>query len=217
MTAIRAAIKHWERGLSNFGPKPDGHLGVIVEVMLGTSARIGEVLALRRRDVDVTGAPPTIRIAGTVVSRRGEPTTRQDHPKTARSRRLVAIPPFTAEAVRRLLTTMDDRSPDALLFGTRNGTPATTNNTRRQLRLVMDIAGIEGVTPHAFRRTVATAINEQAGVDLAAELLGHTDTKITLQHYIRRNEMVNPTTATLLEGVFGTSDRSATLPDETLP
>jgi integrase len=34
-------------------------LGAIVEIMLGTSARIGEVLALRRRDVDITGAPPT--------------------------------------------------------------------------------------------------------------------------------------------------------------
>ena len=66
----------------------------------------------------------------------------------------------------------------------------------------MKIAGITGVTPHAFRRTVATAINEQAGVELAAELLGHTDPKITIQHYIRRNEMVNPVTAQLLDRAF---------------
>ena len=46
--AIRAAVRHWESGLSRFGPKPDGRLGVIIEVMLGTSARIGEVLAIRR-------------------------------------------------------------------------------------------------------------------------------------------------------------------------
>ncbi|MFT4123222.1 MAG: tyrosine-type recombinase/integrase [Microbacteriaceae bacterium] len=67
------------------------------------------------------------------------------------------------------------------------------------LRLVCKLAGITGVTPHMFRRTVATVINEQSGVDLAAELLGHTDTKITIQHYIRRNEMVNPATAGLLD------------------
>lgn len=36
--------------------------------MLGTSARIGEVLAIRRRDVDITSAVPSIRIAGTIVS-----------------------------------------------------------------------------------------------------------------------------------------------------
>ena len=78
----------------------------------------------------------------------------------------------------------------------------TTNNVRRQLRQVMELAGITGVTPHVFRRTVATAINEQAGVELAAELLGHTDPKITIQHYIRRNEMVNPATAELLDRAF---------------
>lgn len=78
---------------------------------------------------------------------------------------------------------------------------------RRQLRHVLDLVGISGVTPHMFRRTVATAINEQAGVELAAELLAHTDPKITIQHYIRRSEMVNPATAPLLEQVFAKQER----------
>lgn len=202
VNAIRTAIAFWEVGRSISGPKPDGQLGAIVEVMLGTSARIGEVLAIRRRDVDVTSATPSIRINGTIVSHRGEPTMRQDHPKTAKSRRTVAIPSFTAEAVRRRLTRLEESSLDALLFCSREGTPLTTNNVRRQLRHVLDLAGITGVTPHMFRRTVATAINEQAGVELAAELLGHTDPKITIQHYTRRSEMVNPVTAELLERAF---------------
>lgn len=170
--------------------------------MLGTSARIGEVLAIRRCDVDITGKYPSIRIAGTIVSPLGEPTVRQDHPKTAKSRRTVAIPSFTAEAVRRRLARRGDTSPDALLFCGREGTPLMTNNVRRQLRRVMDLAGITGITPHMFRRTVATAIHEQAGVDLAAELLGHTDPKITMQHYIRRNDVVNPATADMLDRTF---------------
>ena len=58
------------------------------------------------------------------------------------------------------------------------------------------------MTPHLFRRTVATAVNDTANVELAAELLGHTDTKITVQHYIRRSEVVNPATAELLERAF---------------
>ena len=73
VNAVRAAITWWETGLSLTGPRPDGQLGLMVEVMLGTSARIGEVLAIRRCDVDVTGAPPTIRIAGTMVYSKGEP------------------------------------------------------------------------------------------------------------------------------------------------
>jgi len=207
VNAIRAAILTWEAGrLGEPGPRPDGQLGAIVEVMLGTSARIGEVLALRRCDVDVTGAPPSVRIAGTIVAHSGEPVQRQDHPKTAKSRRRVAIPSFAAEAIRTRLVRLADYSPDALLFSTREGTPLTTNNVRRQLRHVLQAAGIDGVTPHMFRRTVATAINAEAGVELAAELLGHTDPKITIQHYIRRSEMVNPVTAELLERVLAKDD-----------
>lgn len=75
VNAVRGAIRYWEKGLSATGPRPDGQLSLIVEVILGTSARIGEVLAIRRCDVDVTGAPPTIRIAGTLV--REQPLRRQ--------------------------------------------------------------------------------------------------------------------------------------------
>jgi metal-responsive CopG/Arc/MetJ family transcriptional regulator len=53
-----------------------------------------------------------------------------------------------------------------------------------------------------FRRTVATAVNTNASIELASELLGHTDTKITVQHYIQRSEMVNPATAALLDRAF---------------
>ena len=73
---------------------------------------------------------------------------------------------------------------------------------RRQLRHVLELAGIEGVTPYKFRRTIATAINESADVELSAELLGHTSRKITIQHYIRPNEMVDPATVDLLEQAF---------------
>lgn len=207
VNVIRAAIARWEAGAVHVsGPKPDGQLGAIVEVMLGTSARIGEVLAIRRRDVDVASAVPSIRLAGTIISRNGEQTFRQNHPKTARSARVVAIPTFTADAVRRRLAKVGSLSLDELLFQSRDGTPLTTTNVRRQLRHVLGGTGIDGVTPHMFRRTVATAVNTNASIELAAELLGHTDTKITVQHYIQRSEMVNPATAALLDRAFAKED-----------
>ena len=58
------------------------------------------------------------------------------------------------------------------------------------------------MTPHMFRRTVATAVNDNASVELAAELLGHTDTRVTVMHYIQRRELVNPETAALLDRAF---------------
>jgi integrase len=210
VNAIRAVIGVWERTRGFSGPNPDGQLGQIVEVMLGTSARIGEVLAIRRRDLDLTTTPATLRICGTVISERGKGTYRQEHPKTDRSNRVIAVPSFTAEALRRRLAVMADHSLDSLVFRSREGTPLTTANVRRQLRKVLGDAGIEGVTPHMFRRTVATVINEQASLNLAAELLGHTDPKVTIEHYIRRNEHVNPLTAELLDAAFAPDGGSGT-------
>ncbi|GAA1576770.1 tyrosine-type recombinase/integrase [Leucobacter aridicollis] len=200
---IRAAIKAWESRRILAGPRPDRQLGQIVEVMLGTSARIGEVLAIRLQDIDLDGPIPTARISGTIISRKGEPTHRQDHPKTDRSVRRVALPSFALHAIRSRLLRTGETEPGALLFSTRSGTPHTTNNVRRLLRDVMDEAGVENVTPHRFRRTVATVINDAKGVLLASELLGHTDPRITVQHYIQRNETVNPATAEYLEQAFG--------------
>jgi integrase len=47
---------------------------------------------------------------------------------------------------------------------------------------VLDEAGIEGATPHSFRRTVATVLDRVGGADLAAEMLGHSSWKVT-KHY----------------------------------
>lgn len=200
---IRAAIKAWESRRILAGPRPDRQLGQIVEVMLGTSARIGEVLAIRLQDIGLDGPIPTARIAGTIISRKGEPTHRQDHPKTDRSVRRVALPLFALHAIRSRLLRTGETAPGALLFSTRVATPHTTNNIRWLLRDVMDEAGIENVTPHRFRRTVATVINDAQGALLASELLGHTDPRITMQHYIQRSEIVNPATAEHLERAFG--------------
>ena len=99
------------------------------------------------------------------------------------------------------LVVVGPEAPDHLLFFTRNGTPLTTNNIRRRLRAVLSEAGIAGVTPHAFRRTVATVLDRASGPDLAAELLGHTSSKITKEHYIQPDEAVDPVTAEILESL----------------
>lgn len=75
-----------------------------------------EVLAIRRCDIDTTSKTPSIRLAGTIISRKGEPTFRQDHLKTARSKRTVALPSFTAEAARCRLADRGSSDPDDLLF-----------------------------------------------------------------------------------------------------
>lgn len=205
--AIRRAAREWRRGTGWSGPKPDGQLELIIEVMLGTSARIGEVLAIRKCDVDVTSRPATVRICGTIVSPLGEATYRQAKTKTVQSTRVVHVPSFAAEALRQRLVVIADEEPEHLLFFSRNGTPLTTNNVRRRLRTVLDDAGLPGVSPHAFRRTVATTLDRGSGAELAAEMLGHTSSKITKAHYIEPDEMVDPVTAEILEALAPRPDQ----------
>ncbi|WP_255575812.1 tyrosine-type recombinase/integrase [Cryobacterium sp. TMT3-29-2] len=121
-------------------------------------------------------------------------TFRQDHPKTAKSRRIVALPTYSAGAVRRRRANTGNRGLSSLLFQSRDGTTLTTANVRRQLRHVLGGAELDGVTPHMFRRTVASAVNANANanasIELTAEMLGHTDAKITVQHYVQRSEIL---------------------------
>ncbi|MCF4121162.1 site-specific integrase [Antribacter sp. KLBMP9083] len=200
--AIRAAVKGWRRGEEKLpGPKPDGQLEAIIEVMIGSSLRIGEVLALRKCDVDVTSTPATVRVTGTIVSPKGKPTYRQPKPKTKTSVRRIAVPSYTAEALRARLVELAGEPPETLIFHSRNGTPLTTNNVRRRLRDILKEVGITGVTPHAFRRTAATTVERSGGADMAAELLGHSSTEITKKHYIEPDENVNVLTARILESL----------------
>lgn len=205
--AVRTALSEWRTGESVLGPRPDGQLATIIEVLLGTSTRIGEVLALRVCDVDVTTSPAVVTIAGTLVNTKQDGLIRQDHPKKARQSRMVAVPEFAAEALRRQIASMVEPDPETLLFRSRKGTALWPNNVRRQWREIRDgsplLSGLDlaAVTPHTFRKTVATTLARGSGAALAAEMLGHSSEEVTKQHYIEVHPMVNPLTATVLESL----------------
>ncbi|WP_246093496.1 hypothetical protein [Microbacterium kyungheense] len=56
-----------------------------MDIMLGTSARVGECIGLRRKDVDMTTSPSTVLVDGTIVSTKKQGLHRKDAPKRARS------------------------------------------------------------------------------------------------------------------------------------
>lgn len=199
LEAVRAAVRAWSAA-KRPGPKPDGQVEAVIEVMIGTSGRIGEALAIRRRDIDDTGKRMTVHLDGTIITPMNRPQFRQDHPKTSESSRKVAVPHFTAAVIRKRLAEVP-ADPEQLIFFSRNGTPLSANNVRRTLRAALKEAGLDRVTPHAFRRTVATTLEKQAGAELAAEMLGHTSTVITKKHYIARADAVNEVTAEILESL----------------
>jgi integrase len=201
LEAIRRAAREWRTGASLPGPKPDGQVRDLIEVMLGTSTRIGEALALRKGDVDVTTSPAIVRIAGTIVVPRGKGVHRQPFPKTHKSKRTVAVPQFAAEVIRHRLSAIPDADAEHLLFFTKGGKPLTPYNARRTFRQILQLAGLEGrgVKPHSLRKTAATLLAKEAGDKTAADMLGHADTRTTRRHYIEREDQPNPLTAEILE------------------
>lgn len=201
IASIRTAARDWRTAEGTKGPKPDGQVRDLIEVMLGTATRIGETLALRKCDVDMTADPPRVHVSGTVIVRKGAGVVRQPHPKTHESNRVVAVPPFAAEVVRQRLILIGAEDGEHLLFFTRNGTPLAPYNVRRVFREILRNAGLEGmeITPHAFRRTGATLLANELGMQAAADVLGHTSTSTTKAHYAEPDRAVKREPAAVLQ------------------
>jgi integrase len=201
ISAIRLAARNWRTEGGTKGPKPDGQVRDLIEVMLGTATRIGETLALRKCDVDMTVDPPRVHINGTILVRKGTGALRQAHPKTDESNRVVAVPAFAAEVIRQRLAKIAGEDGEHLLFFTKRGTPLAPHNARRTFRDILRDAGLEGmeITPHAFRRTGATLLANEVDLQTAADVLGHASTATTKEHYAEPDRSVNPITATVLQ------------------
>ncbi|WP_157681780.1 tyrosine-type recombinase/integrase [Microbacterium pygmaeum] len=198
---IRGAARDWRKGEGYLGPRPDGQVRDLIEVMLGSATRIGEALALRKCDVDMTVDPPVVSVNGTIVVRKGVGLIRQPKPKTDDSNRVVSVPPFAAGIIERRLAALAHADEDHLLFHTRNGTPLAPHNARRTFRAMLKSVGLDGaeITPHAFRRTGATLIAREVNIEAAAEVLGHSTTATTKEHYAEPDRSASPVSATVLQ------------------
>ena len=142
--AVRAAVRAW-LGKERSGPKSSADMADIVDLMLATGARIGEVLALRWRDVDLDAR--TVEINATIKTEAGRGTYRK--PLT-RSRSL-ELPASAAEALKARRKAIRENHLDAV-FPTRNITWQQVNNVERRWRQIRREAGLEWVTPELFRR-----------------------------------------------------------------
>ncbi|MEV0949107.1 tyrosine-type recombinase/integrase [Promicromonospora sp. NPDC050249] len=193
---LRKAVRKWvEGGKDRPGPDPSRNLAVVIDVLLGTGARIGEALALRWDEVDLDSADgvPTVTIAATMVSVRGQGCVRQGIPKTDAGERVITLPPFVVESLRTIQpATVTAAMP---VFPSRryrdDGTVLrcqAPSNLRRQLRAALAAADMTGeVHPHLLRSTVATFVARKRGVAEAAALLGHKiQAGVTGRSYIER-------------------------------
>jgi integrase len=100
----------------------------------------------------------------------------------------------------RKLTAADN--PNDAIFASRRGTWLSPHNVRRQWRRARADTGLEWVTPHTFRKTVATLLDKEANTKSAAAQLGHATEQVTKKHYIEK-PAVAPDSSDILEQLGG--------------
>lgn len=185
LETVRQALRTWSTQ-ERPGPKASSDMADIVDLMLATGARIGEILAVRWEDVDLDGARPNLTINGTIKTEPDKGTYRKPSPKSDASVRTLVLPDFAVTVLRRRMRTTTRENPIEAVFPTRNGTWQQVNNVERRWRQIRKDTGLDWVTPHTFRKTVATLISERVDTETASQQLGHSSPAITREFYISK-------------------------------
>jgi integrase len=154
-------------------PEPSRSLA---QLLVFTGLRIGELLALRWRDVDLERCG--LRVTQSVYE------GHFDEPKSKRSKRSV---PLGAKSIEILAARKPAGvNPDALVFGTDKGTPLDRRNlANRQLKPTCKKIGLMGVGWHWLRHANATLL-DAVGTPLGTvqALLGHSSSEVTRDVYL---------------------------------
>jgi len=151
----------------------------LVAFMVATGLRIGEACAVSWPDVDLDAGTGTV--SATVLRVKGQGLV-VSRPKSAAGERVLELPSWSVALLRQ-------RGPKTgpVFPAPRSRKLRDPNNTRRDLREAFLAMGMPGITSHAFRKTVATLMDE-AGLSArsAADQLGHAKPSVTQDFYFGR-------------------------------
>lgn len=158
----------------------------IVAICLGL--RQGEVLGLHWQDIDLEKGTLFVRHS----LQRIDGKLQLIEPKTARSRRTIALPSLAIRALRKhRVWQMEERLAKGSawletgqVFTTRVGTPLDARNVVRQFHMLLDQAGLPRIRFHDLRHTAASLLLTQ-GVHprVVMETLGHSQISLTMNVY----------------------------------
>ena len=184
----------------------------LVFLLTLTGLRVGELLALRWRNVDLDAS--WLRVEETVYE------GHFDEPKSRHSIRLIPLGPI-AVAVLSARQARAPQDPGALVFPSEKGTVLDRRTLlSRQLKPAAKTAGLGNVNWHLLRHSNAT-LHDSIGTPLGTvqALLGHSSGEITRQVYLHsltedRRSAVNRLEALIIGPI---SDPSLGFPKLLLP
>jgi len=150
----------------------------ITSVAVLTGMRIGEILALRWKRVDLLRG--TIEVAETFSDGEFGP------PKTRSSNRVIPMSTVLCKVLQSRYAGAVRNGPDDLVFATRKGTPLNPKNLyNRVLAPACDQIRQPRVSWHSFRHTNATLLADVGeSLKTAQALLGQSDLETTLNTYM---------------------------------
>ena len=109
--------------------------------------------------------------------------------KNSPSRRDLLLPSLAIHALIRPPLAVTVANVHDVIFPSTEGTLRDPGSVRKQLAKVLAPAGLGWVTPHVFRKTVATAIDAAEDLRTASDQLGHAGTDVTRRHYVEQTHM----------------------------
>ncbi len=166
----------------------ESRLYALYAVAMAVGLRQGEALGLHWRDVDLeTG---TLRVRITLQRIGGEVLFLP--PKSARSNRVVGLPPVCVDALRvHRRQQLEQRmaagpawQEHGLVFTSRTGTPLDARRQVRDFAAVCDRAGLGHRRMHDLRHTCATLLlTQNVHPRIVMEVLGHSQISLTMNTY----------------------------------
>ena len=182
-------------------------LYALYAVALAIGLRQGEALGLRWPDVDLDTGRLTVRAALQRVNGKLQLV----EPKTARSRRTIALPAVAIEALRahhvgQLEQRMSSKiwQETGLVFTTTVGTPLDPRNVTRQFQKLLAQAGLPHQRFHDLRHACASLLLAQ-GVHprVVMETLGHSQISLTMDTYSHVMPSLQREAADKMDAIFG--------------
>lgn len=196
----------WSGG-SPLGGSRSSQTRIDLRPKVAPGPRPSEVLTLRWPDVDLLGDPPTVTVSGTLIDHgriAGKPLHRQDSRKGDAPLHTVVLPKFGVET---LTTLVGESGVDGPVLTNRDGGWMSLANMQRAMRAALP-DDLLWVTPHSFRRTVATVVRDAHGPAIAQQQLSHAKLATTETHYlqVRRGDLTRGMLSTTSPRVHPTEE-----------
>ena len=167
--------------------EPWAKAALTIQVTCGL--RIGEVLALRSKDLDLKAE--TVTVSGTVakIGELGTRTRVVQDPKTRASLRTISLLPDTVADLKAWRQSRGKLKPEALLFCDAFGKPLNDDVLRRIHKKAAEVIGRSELKDHDLRATAATlAASAGASVREIQAMLGHTTPTMALSYQTATRE-----------------------------